>query len=128
MKDDAEGRRRLRVTELGGDDLVQAFETVQVQIVGAAIQVHGEQQSHQPQIMIAMQVRDEDVADAVQVGLNFHQLHLRALATVDQKVSALDFDELRRWVATIGRHRTAGTEYGNFKRQVVFVLNEDKTK
>lgn len=42
--------------ELCYDNLIQSAVAVQVQIVCAVIQMHGEKQTHQPQVMIAMQV------------------------------------------------------------------------
>ena len=69
--------------------------TVEVKIVHAALKVHGEDQSHQPKIMIAVQMADEDVVDPVKVGLELHELHLGAFAAVNHKELVLYFNQLR---------------------------------
>ena len=48
-----------------GNDLRQAVGSIQINWIDAAIEMHGKQQSHQPEVMIAMQVTDEDVVELV---------------------------------------------------------------
>jgi hypothetical protein len=83
VKNNAEGWRRARIAQLRGDDLVQAAVTVEVQIRRTALQVHGKDQAHQTQVMIAVQVTDKDVIDAVVRCAKTHELHLRGFTTVD---------------------------------------------
>ena len=67
--------------------------------------------------MIAMQMADEDMIDAMQVCLKFHQLHLGGFSAVNHEEPAFDFNELSGWVSAIGRQCSAGTENSYFKRQ-----------
>jgi hypothetical protein len=62
-----------------------------------------------------MQVTDEDMVNAVEVGLEFHQLHLRALAAVYQETPVLNFYQLCRRMTSVSRQRPAGSENGYFK-------------
>lgn len=117
MEHDVEVGHRPRVAKGGGDDLVQPPMAVDMQFVRPLLQVHGEDEAHQPQEMVAVQVADKDVVDAVEVGLQLHELHLGALATVNQEVAVLDLHQLGRRVAAIGGHRATGAENGDLKTQ-----------
>jgi hypothetical protein len=88
---------------------------VNMQIIHPALEMHGEDKTHQPEIMIAMQVADENVIDSMKAGLILHELHLRCLATVDEKKMILYLDELGRRVPSVRRHCAAGTQYGYLK-------------
>src|SRR5690348_6173447 len=90
MKNDLEVQRRLRASQLRRDDIIKSAMTEDVQISHPTLQVHGEQQAHESQVMIAMKVADEDMIDAVEVCLQFHQLHLRSFAAIQQEVFAFD--------------------------------------
>ena len=72
--------------------------------------MHGEDQAHQPEVMIAMQVTDEDPLDAVNAQSEFDELHLGSFATVDQEILILNSEMLGRWKPAIGRQRSAGTQ------------------
>jgi anti-sigma-K factor RskA len=65
-----------------------------MKISGAFLQVHGKEQAHQPQVMIAMQMADKDVIYFVDWDLVSHQLHLSAFTAVDQKISVLNVQVL----------------------------------
>jgi len=56
--------------------------------------MHGEDQTHQSKIMIAVQVADEDVIDPVEVSLHPHKLHLRGFAAIHQECAILNFNVL----------------------------------
>jgi hypothetical protein len=47
--------------------------------------MHGEDQSHQPEIVIAVKVADKYVIDAMEINLQAHKLHLSTLSTIDQE-------------------------------------------
>jgi hypothetical protein len=64
-----------------------------------------------------MQVGNKDVADAVEVDLVPHHLHLRRLSAVDQKMPVLNFNILGAWMSSIGGDRPAGSENSYFERQ-----------
>ena len=59
--------------------------TVKMEVIYPALQVHGENQTHQTQIMVTMEMTDKDVVYPMEVCLHSHELHLRAFSTVDQK-------------------------------------------
>jgi hypothetical protein len=44
--------------------------------------------------MVAVKVRYEYMVDAMQVGLESHELHLRALAAINEKITVLDLYQL----------------------------------
>lgn len=69
---------------------------------------------------------DEDVVDPVKVRLEFHELHLRTLAAVDQKEVILNFNELRRRMSSVGRHGTARTEYGDLETHLRKAKNQNR--
>jgi hypothetical protein len=85
------------------------------------LQLHGEYQSHEPQIVIAMEVGNEDVADAVEVNLISHHLHLRRLTAIDQEMAVLDFNVLGAGMASVGGYCPAGSENSYLKRQCKYV-------
>ena len=90
-----------------GDDLIKSAVAVQMQVVGAAQQMHGEDQAHQSKVVIAVQMCDEDMVYAMHVRLIAHQLHLRAFATIDEKITVLNLDQLRRGESSVGWKSTA---------------------
>lgn len=57
-------------------------------------EVHGEQESHEPQVMITMEVTDEYVVDFVCAQLKAFELLLTAFTTINQKVVFLDYEVL----------------------------------
>lgn len=65
---------------------------VNVQVICPSVEMHREDQSHQPEVVVAMQVTDENVTDPMNVRLVPHQLHLSPFATVDKERSVLYFN------------------------------------
>src|SRR5687768_14178747 len=92
-----------------GNDLIQTSGTVKVKVVCATHQMHSEDQTHQAKVMIAVQVRDENMVDAMKVRLKAHKLHLRSFPAIHQKETILNFHELRGRKSPISRQRTART-------------------
>ena len=45
---------------------------VDVEIIHPFLQMHGEDQTHKSQVMIAVKVTYEDMVDPVKIGLQFH--------------------------------------------------------
>ena len=84
--------------------------------------MHGEDQPHQAEIMIAVKVADEDVTDPVKVGLKAHELHLCTFSAVDHKMSVLDLDELSGWITSVSWKCTTGTEYRNLKTHTRYAI------
>jgi hypothetical protein len=92
---------------MGGDDFIQATVAVNVQVVHPTLQVHGKDQSHQPEVMVAVQVADKDMVDPMKICLQSHQLHLSSLATINKKMTALYFNKLACGVSSVGRQGAA---------------------
>jgi len=90
------------VAKLCGDDLVEAAVTVKVQLIDPTLQMHGKNQSHQSEIVIAVKMADEYVVDPVEIYLMTHKPHLRSFATVDKEIAALYFHELGSRMPAIG--------------------------
>lgn len=80
---------------------------VEVQISCSVIQVHGKEQAHEAEVMIAMQVRNKNMMDAMNGAVVLHQLHLCAFSAIHQEKFVLDFDQLRRGKSSVGWYRTA---------------------
>jgi hypothetical protein len=69
--------------------------------------------------MVSMKVTDQNMVDTMEVGLKFHELHLRSFATINQEIAVLDLDKLRGGEPAIRRQRATGTQYGNIKTHVL---------
>src|SRR5690348_8271430 len=80
----------VRMFQLSDNDLVETAMRIKMQIGVAMVQMHRVQQSHQAKIMIAVEVTDEDMTDAMKADVGLLQLKLGALATVDHEVAVLD--------------------------------------
>lgn len=80
----------VRMFQLGDNDLVETPMRIKMQIGVAMVQVHRVQQSHQAQVMVAVKVTNEDIANAMKADVGLLQLKLRALATVDHEVAVLN--------------------------------------
>ena len=76
-----------------------------MQIIDPSLQVHGEDQTHQAEVVVTVEVADEDVVYPVEVCLHPHKLHLRTFATVDQERFILNFNVLGGGVSPISRQR-----------------------
>jgi hypothetical protein len=75
--------------ELGCNDFIQAAVTVKVKVIRSPQEMHGEDQTHQTEIMVAVEMGNENVVNAMKVGLETHQLHLRTLAAIDKEETIL---------------------------------------
>lgn len=71
---------------MGQDDFIQTRVTVQVEDSFPSLQVHGKEQAHQTEVVIAMQVADEDVPDPMNVNTLIRQLDLGSFTAVNQKM------------------------------------------
>ncbi len=69
-----------------------------MQFLSPAQKVHAAKQAGQSKKMIAVQMRDQDVADGLKFGFVPPELHLCALAAIDQKIPFCDVEQLRAWV------------------------------
>ena len=106
---------RVAVAQVELEQLLQRLWAVDVQRFGAAIQVHGTDQSRQAQVMIAVQMRNEDVVNALKLQPVATQLQLRTLSAIDQQVLVVQVQQLSGIApAQCGCRRTT-SEYGQFK-------------
>lgn len=92
------------------DNLIQAPKAVNVQIGFTPEQVHGKNQSHQSEVVIAMQVTDENVIDLLLAELVPPQLVLTSFAAVDQQSVVMQGQVLRGGESSIGRECAAGAK------------------
>ena len=65
-----------------------------MQLVLAAQQMQRRKQSHQPEIMIAVKMADENVIDALKADMITPQLNLRGFAAVDQEKAFGNIEKL----------------------------------
>ena len=65
-----------------------------MQFIGSALKVHGEDESHQAEVMVTMQVTDKNVIDTMEVCLKTHELHLGSFAAINKENTILNFDQL----------------------------------
>jgi hypothetical protein len=73
---------------------IQSAMTVKVKVICSPKQMHGEDQAHHTEVMIAVKMGYQNMIDAVQVCLKTHELHLRTLPAIDKKKTVLDLDQL----------------------------------
>jgi hypothetical protein len=85
---------RTRVPKLRGYYFVQSLMSIKMEVIDTPLKVHGEYQSHQPQVMVAMKMAYEDMVNPVNVGLHTHKLNLRCFAAVYQEGFVLNFNVL----------------------------------
>lgn len=97
---------------LGQENFFQPPETVQMKVAFASLKVHGEQQSGETQVVIAMQVADKNVIDLLRTEIIPTQLVLATFAAVDEELMVADRQVLCRSESPIRRQRTTGTENG----------------
>ena len=109
-----------------GDDLIQTMVAVYMELVCPALKMHREDQSHQAQVMITVEVTDEDAVDAVEIDLKMHELHLHTFAAVHQEILILNFNELGRGEPPVRRQCTAGTQYRNFEIHTCIIKKRPK--
>jgi hypothetical protein len=83
-----------------------------MKVIGSPLEMHGEDQTHQTKVVVAMKMTNEDVIDPVEVSLELHQLHLSAFAAVDEKIMILYFNQLSGRMSAIRWQCTARTQYG----------------
>jgi len=76
--------------------------------------VIGEQQSGKAQVMVAVQVRNKNMVDALKFYFVFPQLHLRAFTAVDQKKAVVAVEHLCAGIAVIGRSGCVAAQYRQF--------------
>lgn len=98
------------MTEVCEDYFIQTPKAVNVQIGFTPEQVHRKNQSHQPEVMIAMQVTDENVIDLLLAELVPPQLVLTSFAAVDQQLVVMQGQVLRGGESSIGRECAAGAK------------------
>jgi hypothetical protein len=77
--------------------------------------MHCEHQTHETEIMVAVQMTNKNITGAMKVCLVFHQLHLCAFSAVDHEMSVLNFNNLARWKSPKGWKRATRTKYGNLE-------------
>jgi hypothetical protein len=65
--------------------------------------MHCKDKAHQAEVMITVQMAYEDIVDPVKIGLKPHELHLGPFATIDKKMSVLNFDQLGGWKSSVSR-------------------------
>ena len=97
---------RSRVPQLRCYNFIQTTVAIEVQIADSSLKVHGKNQTHQTEVMIAVQVAYEDMVYTMEINLQAHELHLCALATIYHEMTALHFHKLRSRMPSIGRQRT----------------------
>src|SRR5882672_6102867 len=76
----------MRMTQVCQDDIVEPAMRVNMKVGFAMIEVHGEQEPHQSQIMIAVQVTDEYMTDTMKTDAGLGNLKLRTFAAIDEEV------------------------------------------
>jgi hypothetical protein len=97
--------------ELRRYDGPQRMRSIQIKWFGPAEQVHAEQQTHQPQVVVTVKVANKNVVNALNGHLEPGELHLRALATINEKVPVFDRYKLARRKASVHRECSARSKY-----------------
>lgn len=69
--------------QLHADQFFQFGRCMQVKVLGAVEQAHAGKQADEPEVMIAVQVRDEYVIDLAALYFVFGKLHLCSFTAID---------------------------------------------
>src|SRR5687768_7029024 len=106
---DFKGKNGVGIFELQGEQLGQARGTKDVDGRGALLQMHGREQAEETKEVVAMQVADEDITNALMLYFVTHQLHLCTFAAIDQIQLVANREYLGGMIAVCGRgcRRTA---------------------
>ena len=72
--------------------------------------------------MIAVQMRDEDVIDALEFDFVFAQLHLRSFAAIDEKKFVVHIHHLRRRMMSGSGRGCTAAKNGHVKSHFLFSL------
>jgi hypothetical protein len=78
-----------------------------MKIINSSLEVHGKDEPHQAEIMIAVQVTYENMVDTVKIDLQAHELHLRSFTAVNKKMPVLYFHQLRCGMPPVSGHGAA---------------------
>ena len=73
------------------------------------LQVHGEQQAHESQVMISVQMAYKDTADLMKAYAVTDQLHLGAFSAVNKIILIFCDQQLRGLVPVMSRRSGVGT-------------------
>lgn len=95
MKNYFEPQDRPGVFQLSEDYFLQSTEAVNMEIVFPMQEMHGEQQPHESQEMVTVQVADENVIDFKCTQLKALELLLTAFSAIDEEVMILNDQVLR---------------------------------
>ena len=115
--------------ELQFDDLLQGRRSENMEILLVAQQAQGIDQSHQAEIMVAVEMGNEYMGDLASPHLVIDQLYLRSLAAVHQVVIPIISHYLAGRMPVKGRNRRIISKYRNGEHEWVDSnLKTKKTK
>ena len=98
--------------EGGLDDLAGTLGGDNGDGLGAATEVHGGEESRETEEVVAVEVRDEDGAEGLELDMAATDIVLRALGAIEEHFEAADIDDLGA-AATVPRGKGgAGAEDG----------------
>ena len=69
--------------QLRQDDFIKPPETIKMKVILSSQEMHGEQQAHQSEVVITMQMTDEDVVDFMMAEVVSLELQLAGLSAVN---------------------------------------------
>ena len=108
-----------RQLEGGLDDLLGAFGGHDGHGLGAAAEVHGGEQAGEAEEVVAVEVRDEDGAERLELEVVLAYAVLGAFGAVEQHLETVDVDHLRAAAAAAGGQGGARTEDGDEDPNIV---------
>ena len=100
---------------LGFEKHFQSVRGMHIQRFGSSEQVHGGDEAVESEEVVSVQMRDEDVVDALHLHLVASQLHLGAFTAIDQEVLVMDVHYLSGRMVTHCVQCCATAEYGDFE-------------
>jgi hypothetical protein len=106
------------------DDLLEHGRSVHMQFLLPAHQVHGTDQALQTEVVVAVEVTDENVADAEEVDAGRTQTFLGAFATIHEVQGLVNVDELRRGITSTGGQGGTRAQGHHLKSSVAHLRNE----
>ena len=74
-----------------------------MEVIHAALESHACQQAYEPEIMIAVQMRNKYFVDLARFYFVRGQLYLRSFSAIDEVIFIMGLQHLRCWVSAICR-------------------------
>lgn len=115
MQKDLVGRIGTEVVDLGLENALEVFGTIDVEVLDASHESESGKHADEPKHMVAMQMGEEDGLQMGETDVRAAQRHLCAFGAVEHEEFLADVDHLRGTEAARGGKGCTASEYVDFK-------------